>query len=43
VKDAPNNKVSFMTSFPQPGKYKLWGQFNRNGKIVVADFWIYVL
>jgi hypothetical protein len=28
---------------PQPGKYKLWGQFNRNGKIVVADFWINVL
>jgi len=43
MKDAPENQVSFMTSFPQPGKYKLWGQFNRNGQIVVADFWIYVL
>ncbi|HEY9800755.1 MAG TPA: hypothetical protein V6D25_10375 [Leptolyngbyaceae cyanobacterium] len=36
-------QVHFMTSFPQPGKYKLWGQFNRNGKIVTADFWINVV
>lgn len=35
-------KVEFMTTFPKPGKYKLWGQFNRNGKIVIADFWINV-
>ncbi|BAY63568.1 hypothetical protein NIES25_67340 (plasmid) [Nostoc linckia NIES-25] len=40
LKDAPAGQVHFMTSFPQPGKYKLWGQFNRNGKIVTADFWI---
>lgn len=43
TKDTPNEQVNFMTSFPQPGKYKLWGQFNRNGKIVVADFWVNVL
>jgi hypothetical protein len=43
MKDTPNDRVSFMTNFPQPGKYKLWGQFNRNGKIVVADFWVDVL
>ncbi|HYW19273.1 MAG TPA: hypothetical protein VE956_08155 [Nodularia sp. (in: cyanobacteria)] len=40
LKDAPVGQVHFMASFPQPGKYKLWGQFNRNGKIVTADFWI---
>ncbi|MEG4507559.1 hypothetical protein QUA81_28455 [Microcoleus sp. F6_B4] len=43
MKDAPNGQVQFMTSFPQPGKYKLWGQFNRNGKIVIADFWVNIL
>ena len=21
-------------------KYKLWGQFNRNGEIITADFWV---
>ena len=40
--DTGNGKIQFMTSFPKPGKYKLWGQFNRNGKIVVADFWVNV-
>jgi hypothetical protein len=43
MKGAPDGKVEFMTTFPKPGKYKLWGQFNRNGKIVVADFWVDVL
>lgn len=43
MKDSPDGQVQFMTSFPQPGKYKLWGQFNRNGKIVIADFWVNVL
>jgi len=40
TKDAPAGQVHFMTSFPQPGKYKLWGQFNRGGEIVTADFWV---
>ncbi|MCC5599782.1 hypothetical protein [Nostoc favosum] len=40
LKDTPAGQVHFITSFPQAGKYKLWGQFNRNGKIVTADFWI---
>ncbi|MEB3218025.1 MAG: hypothetical protein VKN72_17590 [Nostocales cyanobacterium 94392] len=34
------NEIHFMATFPQPGKYKMWGQFNRNGKIITADFWI---
>jgi hypothetical protein len=37
------NQVHFMTQFPKPGKYKLWGQFNRNGEIITADFWVNVL
>jgi hypothetical protein len=35
-------EVHFMTTFPKAGKYKVWGQFNRNGKIVTADFWVNV-
>jgi uncharacterized membrane protein len=31
-------EVSFHTMFPKPGRYKVWGQFNRDGKIIVADF-----
>lgn len=38
----PPGEVHFMTSFPKPGKYKLWGQFNRNGRIVTTDFWVNV-
>ncbi|BAU15789.1 hypothetical protein LEP3755_63540 (plasmid) [Leptolyngbya sp. NIES-3755] len=40
MKGTPAGRVEFMAKFPQPGKYKLWGQFNRNGKIVVSDFWL---
>ncbi len=43
LKDGPTAQVKFMTTFPQPGKYKLWGQFQRNGQIVVADFWVNAL
>ncbi len=42
MKNTPDGEVHFITSFPQPGNYKLWGQFNRNGKIVTADFWVNV-
>jgi hypothetical protein len=42
-KDSPDGKVQFITSFPQSGTYKLWGQFNRNGKIITADFWVNIL
>ncbi|MBW4628927.1 MAG: hypothetical protein KME49_26300 [Brasilonema octagenarum HA4186-MV1] len=40
LKNTPAGEVHFITSFPQPGKYKMWGQFNRNGKIITADFWV---
>lgn len=35
-------KVSFTTRLPEPGKYKLWGEFDRGGQKIVADFWISV-
>ena len=43
VHKTPANQVHFATRFPQPGRYKLWGQFNRNGKIITADFWVEVV
>ena len=30
--------VAFHTRFPKPGRYKVWGQFKRGDKVVVADF-----
>ena len=36
-------KIAFMARFPRAGHYKLWGQFNRNGKVITADFWINVV
>jgi uncharacterized membrane protein len=30
--------IAFHTNFPHPGKYKIWGQFRRNGQVVIADF-----
>ncbi|MCP6758318.1 MAG: hypothetical protein NHB32_05940 [Fischerella sp. CENA71] len=40
MKNTPPGEIHFMTSFPKPGKYKMWGQFNRNNKIITADFWV---
>jgi hypothetical protein len=42
VKHGTDGEVHFMTTFPKAGKYKMWGQFNRNGKIATADFWVNV-
>ncbi len=42
MKNTTTGEVYFITSFPSAGKYKLWEQFNRNGKIVTADFWVNV-
>jgi uncharacterized membrane protein len=30
--------IAFHALFPKPGRYKIWGQFKRGGKIIVADF-----
>jgi hypothetical protein len=43
LQNTPSNQVHFATSFPQPGKYKLWGQFNRGGEIITADYWVEVV
>ncbi|MCT7985436.1 hypothetical protein NG796_19360 [Laspinema sp. A4] len=34
--------LEFMTQFPEPGNYKMWGEFNRNGEIIAAEFWVTV-
>ena len=34
----PSNVVQFHTVFPDPGKYKVWGQFDVGGEMLVADF-----
>ena len=36
------NAIPFMAVFPQAGWYKLFGQFNRGGGIVISPFWIQV-
>jgi uncharacterized membrane protein len=35
-------EIAFHTEFPKPGKYKIWGQFKRNGEVIVADFVVQV-
>ncbi|SFN57925.1 hypothetical protein SAMN05660284_01824 [Formivibrio citricus] len=40
LKEGNGAAVQFMTRFPRPGLYKLWGQFNRGGTILTADFWV---
>ncbi len=42
LQDSPEGQVNFTTRFPQPGTYKLWMQFNRQGKVQTADFWVNV-
>lgn len=42
IKDTPPGQMNFTITFPEPGKYKLWGQFNHNGKIVIIDDWVTV-
>ncbi|MCT7981310.1 hypothetical protein [Laspinema olomoucense] len=34
--------LEFMTQFPEAGNYKMWGEFNRNGEIIAAEFWVTV-
>lgn len=42
MKNTPDGQVKFHTKFPQSGTYKMWMQFDRNGKIKTADFWVNV-
>lgn len=42
LKETTQGQVHFVTKFPQSGTYKLWIQFNRNGKINTANFWVNV-
>lgn len=42
MKNTTNGKIEFHTKFPKSGTYKMWTQFNRNGKIKTADFWVNV-
>jgi hypothetical protein len=30
--------ISFRTGFPKPGLYKVWGQFQHKGKVIMANF-----
>jgi len=34
----PTNVVQFHTVFPKAGKYKVWGQFDVGGQMLIADF-----
>jgi hypothetical protein len=42
LKDSTTGKVEFMTQFPEPGKYKLWGEFKRNDEVITSEFWVNV-
>lgn len=42
VNSGKPGQVQFFTQFPQPGLYKLWGQFKRKGEVITAAFWIRV-
>jgi len=33
-------RVTFETTFPGPGVYRIWGQFMRNGQLITADYTI---
>lgn len=35
-------KVEFKSKFPHQGTYKIWLQFQRNGKVATAPFWVTV-
>ncbi len=35
--------VSFKTNFANPGLYKVWGQFQHQGKVITADFVLEVI
>lgn len=42
IKSKSDENIEFHTKFPKSGTYKMWMQFNRNGNIKTADFWVNV-
>lgn len=38
VSGPPPSEVDIVTSFPQPGLYKLWAQFQESGKVLTVPF-----
>jgi hypothetical protein len=42
MRNSPTGQVQFHTQFLKSGLYKIWGQFNREGQILTADFWVEV-
>ncbi len=38
----PPDEVRVLTSFPQPGTYKLWAQFQRDGRVIIQPFVVQV-
>ena len=38
AKTAPDGTVAFAAHFPQPGIYKAWGQFQRDGSVFTVPF-----
>lgn len=42
-KDSPDGQINFTSMFPSKGTYKVWLQFQRDGKVNTADFWLNAL
>lgn len=42
LKQGDASKIRFTAHFPHSGLYKLWCQFDLNGRIHTADFWVRV-
>lgn len=40
MKEGEASEIKFTTRFSDKGLYKLWCQFNNEGRILTADFWI---
>ena len=42
LENSIDGKIEFYTKLPKQGTYKMWVQFNRNGQVKTADFWVNV-
>lgn len=38
MSSSQTGNVDFMVNFPEAGRYKLFTQFQRNGKVITSDF-----